>query len=101
MLTAIVLLFLVVVPELTFALGGHATSGLLHLLGLAVAWLVVSLSCVVALEVGGRVGAHRVEFGHGLMALRHASHTRFLRKTSAIHGEPRCKAETYRGQNTF
>ena len=77
-LTAIVLLFLVVVPELAFALGGHATSGLLHLLGLAVAGLVVALSCVVALEVGARVGAHGVELAHGLVALGHACHSRFL-----------------------
>ena len=80
LLTAIVLLFLVVVTELAFALGGHATSGLLHLLGLAVAWLVVALSCVVALEVGGRVGAHGVELAHGLVALGHTCQSRFLGK---------------------
>ena len=59
-LTSIILLFLVIIPKLTFALSSHATLSLLHLVGFALSRTLVSLIRVKALDTGARMRTHMV-----------------------------------------
>ena len=75
--TSIVLLLLVVVAQLAFALGCHATLGLHHLLGL-IGTRLVTLVCIVILEIGGGMRALIILIGHRVVTGRHGSRSAWV-----------------------
>ena len=71
-----------VVSQFSLALRRHASLGLLHLVGIIVAWLI-PLVGIVALNVRSRMRPRRIEF-HGVMPWRHA-HTWVCNPVSKIY----------------